>query len=135
MAIGSGSLRTRAASLLHPYVSVQHQPHGQQADLERSATVPPTQYAELSINEKQAGNGQAGDRKHSESLSTAGKTLTSSNDDAVAQNRRGQQLVRTIPRECAQFAWKLGIRGILVGFYCSHRTDLSIFQLGWNSWM
>ena len=102
MAIGSGSLRTRAASLLHPYISVQH-PHGQQADLEKSATVPSTQYAELSINEKQAGNGQAGDRKHSESLSTAGKTLASSNDDA-AQNRRGQQLVRTIPRECAQFA-------------------------------
>lgn len=101
MAIGSGGFRTRAVSLLHPYVSVQNQPPGQQADLEKSPTVPPTQHAELSINEKQAGSEPTGDRKHSGSLSTAGKTLTSSDEDAVTQNKTAQRLVRTIPRECA----------------------------------
>ncbi len=45
--------------------------------------------------DRQASNGE-----ESRSLSTAGKTVHSSNNDVVAQNKRAQRVVRTIPREC-----------------------------------
>ena len=100
MAMGGGSLRTRAASLLHPYVSAPTHSQAQQANLGRSAIVPTRQHAEPAINEKGDSHNQASNREESRSLSSAGKTVHSSHDDVVAQNKRAQRVVRTIPREC-----------------------------------
>ena len=103
MAIGGGSFRTRAASLLHPYVSAPNQPHGQQTNLERSATVPSPHHGELPLNEKEGGK----ERVEAGSLSATEKTVNTSPDDIVAQNKKAQRLVRTIPRECSHSAWNL----------------------------
>ena len=99
MAVGGSSFRMRAASLLHPYVSANNQPQGQQTNISRSATIPLSQHTELPLSEEEDGNEQTSNRAKSGSLSTAGKTLGSSSDDVVTQNRNAQRLVRTIPRK------------------------------------
>ena len=116
MALGGGAFRTRAASLLHPFVSVQDQHDGQQANRKRSATISPTRHAELSTIEKEDGTEPAGVREESGSLSTAAKPLSSSNDDAAAENKSAQRLVRTIPRECYQSTGELDTSSIYAGF-------------------
>ena len=100
MAISDGSFRTRAASLLHPYVSTQNQAQVQQTNLERSPTVPLPQHAEFPSNEKGGGK----EPTESGSLSATEKTFDPSHDDTVAQNKKAQRLVRTIPRECSHRA-------------------------------
>lgn len=98
MAIGDG-FRTRAASLLRGSVSSAAQSHSQAPDPEKSCITPSVQHEEQSTSEKTHTGGWENNMKPSRPMSSGEKTLNSTGDNAVAQNKAAQRLVRTLPSE------------------------------------